>query len=361
MTGRDRLRAVLRKEPHDGFAWTTLVDDTSLRHFPEELRGHGGVDFYRHIDCDIFMLNGWNLPHGFRSPELQWGPGVETTWKQEGDHSRSELRAPYGALTSIHGKGGHPLKYKVDSLESLRLFRRMWEGARYVEHDDRPVLEAIDGVIGNDGVVTRFWGPSTVPQLLEMDAGTENFYYLLHDHPDEMDSLIRTIHEKELAAFRILARTPCDSVTLCENTSTYYISPDVYRRYNMPHQREFVDVVKGAGKAAILHMCGHVRDLLADIRETGCDGIHALTPSPTGNTPWEEALDVIGEDLIIFGCLDPSVFISGPLDRIGPTLDRIVIPRLAASNFVLCPFADGVAVPLERFQAVSNWCWRRKV
>jgi hypothetical protein len=29
----------------------------------------------------------------------------------------------------------------------------------------------------------------------------------------------------------------------------------------------------------------------------------ALTPPPTGDTPWELALDVIGENLIIIGIL----------------------------------------------------------
>jgi len=91
----------------------------------------------------------------------------------------------------------------------------------------------------------------------------------------------------------------------------------------MPHQRDFVEAMHKAGKPAILHMCGHVLALLDLIRETGCDGIHALTPPPTGNTPWEKALDVIDEDLVIIGCLDPTIWISGKIEEIGPTLDRI--------------------------------------
>jgi uroporphyrinogen-III decarboxylase len=207
--------------------------------------------------------------------------------------------------------------------------------------------------------VTRFWGPSTIPRLLEVDMGAEAFYYLLFDHRDEVEALIRVMHEQEREAFRLLAEGPWESATLCENTSTYYISPDIYRRHNMPHQREFVAAMKRAGKPAILHMCGHVLALLDLIRETGCDGIHALTPPPTGNTPWERALDVLGEDLIIFSCLDPSIFISGPVEAIGRSLDRLITPRLRRANFVLGPFADGIPVPLERFLAVKRWVERQ--
>ena len=66
-------------------------------------------------------------------------------------------------------------------------------------------------------------------------------------------------------------------------------------------------------------------------------------------------MDVLGDELIIFGALDPSIFVSGPVDDIGPALDQLVTPRLRAGNFVLCPFADGVPVALERFETLKRW------
>lgn len=354
MTGRDRLNAVLKKKPTDRLPWTTLVDNASLDRFPEELRGNGGIDFYRHLGCDIFLLNGWNTPYFFRSPELKWSEGVEICIREENGKTIREWKSSQGTLTGISDQG-HPVKYPVDCLRAVSIYRQMWEDATFVSCDDTAALLALDALIGNDGVVTRFWGPSTIPQLLEQDMGTENFYYLQSDHPDEMDALIRIIHERQLQAFEHLADGPWDSVTLIENTSTFYISPQIYERYNMPHQRDFVEIIKQRGKTAILHMCGHVYALLDLIRETGCDGIHALTPPPTGNTPWEEALDVIGNELIIFGALDPTVFASGPVGGIGRALDQLITSRLRNANFILCPFADGIPVDIERFHAVKHW------
>ena len=354
MTGRQRLSAVLRKQPTDRLPWTILVDDASLAGFPEAMRGHGGIDFYRHLGCDVLLLNGWNTPHCLRSPSLRWGGCVAAEQRRDGAADVTTWRTPWGELTAVLERG-HPRKYPVDSIEAVRTWRRMWEDARYEAHDDRQELAALDALLGDDGVVTRFWGPSAVPQLLELDMGTENFYYLLADHPDEMDGLIRTIHARQLEAFEHLAAGPWESVTLVENTSTFYIGPGVYERYNMPHQRDFVEAVKRRGKAAILHMCGHVHALLELIGQTGCDGIHALTPPPTGDTPWEEALDELGDDLILFGALDPTIFVSGPVDGIGPALDRLITERLRNANFVLCPFADGIPVGIERFHAVQRW------
>lgn len=354
MTGRERINAVLRKQPKDRLPWTTIVDDASLALVPAELRSSGGIDFYKYLGCDIFLLNGWNTPHNFRSPEHRWPATVEVVEQHDGPKTTILWKTPRGVLTAIFEKW-HPVKYPVDSLEAVQIYREMWEGSTFVAHDDSAVLARVDSMVGDHGVVTRFWGPSTIPRLLEEVMGVENFYYLLADHPAEVHGLIETIHQREVEAFTILADGPCDSVTLVENTSTYYISPEIYRKYNMPHQREFVAAVQSKGKTAILHMCGHVHGILDLIKETQCDGIHALTPPPTGNTPWEDALDVLGEDLIIIGCLEPTIFAAGEISRIPAALDALMTPRLREANFVLCAGADGLAIPPARFYAVAEW------
>jgi len=133
----------------------------------------------------------------------------------------------------------------------------------------------------------------------------------------------------------------------------------VYRKFNGPHVRNFVDIMHGVGKRAVIHMCGHVRGLLADIKQTGLDGVHALTPPPTGDTPWELALDVLGDRSFIIGLLDPSVWCVGRIEAIGDVLDALYTQRLRRANFVLCLAADGIDVPYERLSAVKRWMARQ--
>lgn len=354
MTGRERITAILNKQPVDRLAWTTLVDGPTLSVLPAEMQGMSGIDFYRYIGCDIFLLNCWGMQLGFSSPAFAWPREVTVNSRQDNGKAIHELQTPEGRLTSIY-RGAHPIKYPVTSLEEINLYRRIWENAQFTPQDDSQVYESINAIIGEDGITTRFWGPSTIPRLLEYDTGMINFYYLLNDYPQEMEALINTIHERELKAFELLAQGPCDVIILCENTSSFYISPEVYRKYNGPHVRDFVDLVHAAGKTAIIHMCGHVKNLLDQIKDTGLDGIHALTPPPTGDTPWELAMDVIGEDLIIIGVLDPTIFILGPLEGIASALYALYTPRIRRANLILCLGADGIPVPLERFQAVADW------
>jgi hypothetical protein len=355
MTHRQRLQALFAGQPTDRLAWTTLVDDKTLSVLPEELRGLSCHDFYRHVGCGIFSLAGWGTPWGFASPRLMM-PGVETIryTDDRGNHV-AETRCARGTLTERMSPHWHPIEYPVKDTDDVRTLLARWETAYYEDADDTEAYANITGAIGEDGVVTMFFGPSVIPWLLENLVGVETFYYLMADEPDLMHALITLMQEKELARFEIAARHPCPLATLAENTSTAYISPEIYTRYNMPSQRAFVDAMHRQGRTAILHMCGHVGGLLPVIKETGLDGIHTLTPPPLGDCPWELALDVLGDDLIILGCLPPHYWVLPPLAEIGPTLDRLITPRLRASRFVLNPMADGIAVPLERFLAVGAW------
>ena len=94
MTGRERLGAVLRKQPKDRLSWTTLVDEATLALVPRERRLNGAVDFYRHLGCDRFLLNGWGTPYDFKSPEHRNVVCSGSCRAENGLHSLRGLRHP---------------------------------------------------------------------------------------------------------------------------------------------------------------------------------------------------------------------------------------------------------------------------
>ena len=355
MNGRERLQAVLAGRPTDRLAWTTLVDEHTLGTLPDRLHGMSCLEFYRYLGCDVVQLSGWGLGTDFASPRLVMPGVVVHGYRDARDNYVQESRCARGVLTSRYSPGGRLIEYPVKTLADIHLLHARWEEGYYQEVDDRAAYRTITDAVGEDGIVAHFACISVIPELIENHTGVETFYYLMEDHPGDMDALIRLMQQKELERFAILARHPCQVAIAVENTSTAYIAPDIYTRYNMPSQRAFVEAMHRQGKTAILHMCGHVQALLPVIKETGLDGIHALTPPPLGNTPWEEALDILGDDLIIFGCLVPDIFLNCPVPEMAPALDRLITPRLRASRFVLHPFADGISVPVERFEAVRDW------
>lgn len=76
-----------------------------------------------------------------------------------------------------------------------------------------------------------------------------------------------------------------------------------------------------------------MKNPLHQIKDTGLDGIHALTAPPIDDTPAELALDVISEDFIINAEIPGSVFLSAPVEGIASALDELYTPRRGRANY----------------------------
>ena len=232
MTGRERLRCILNREPADRLSWTTVVDDGTRSVMPDEARRLSPIDFYRSIGCDIVQLGSYGLgkdlavprPSRLISPEVN----CEIETEEDGRVTRRQLApddveigmgrpaatgrvtrrriSPWGTLTTVL-KHDHPVEHAVKSLQDVRLLRQIWEASDYVEQPGmEQAIARLDRQIGEDGMYVPTLDPSPVQELLEYEMGTANFYYLLNDHRREVEELLAVMHRKRLGEYEILAR-----------------------------------------------------------------------------------------------------------------------------------------------------------
>ena len=364
MTGRERLLAVLHRQPTNRLCWTALVDDTTRSAMPEPVRELPMIEFYRHLGCDIFCFGNFGLPPETRfvPPCQRVTPHVEVEARTDGDGLRHQItKTPWGTLTATF-RHGHPAKHPVETLDELRILRNIWEHTRHVEVEGTQESYArLLNVLGDDGIFAQTLPPSPVQQLIEYDMGLQGFYYLLQDDQAAVEELLDLMHRRRSEEYELIAaQSPVEVVIQFENTSTNLTSPAIYRQYSLPQLRDFVDTMHSGGKLVILHMCGLLKDLLPDIKDTGADGAHAVTPAPVGDTPWEHAWDVLGDDSVVMGTIGANVLRQRDLSpsRIHETLDELVTPRVRSSPFVMVAGADGMPVPVEAFYAVRDWVER---
>jgi len=364
MTGRERITNILNKEPTDRITWTTLVDEPTRSGMDESVRGLHPFDFYRMIGCDIMQFG----DHGFYNTEEAVGRAcvlesdirAETITKADGSEEIIRKTA-LGNLRMVT-QNSHPVKYPVETIDDLRILKNIWSNASYKEDSSdlfEKRLARMENRIGNDGIYAHTLGASPVQDLLEFEMGVMNFNYLLADHPEELEELMNIMHECRKQEYEILARrTSVECVIPVENTSTAMISPEQYEKYSLPQISDFVDIMHQYNKKAVIHMCGHLKALLPIIKETGLDGINALTPPPVGNTFVKDVMETFGEDFIILGgLLDGNVFHKENINKkdLWLELDKLFIPEVRKANFLLWAQADGIATPLEKFIAVQEW------
>lgn len=358
MTGRERLLCILNREPTDRAAWTTLIDGPTRTIMSEDVQATSHMEFYRLVGCDVLLLGTWALAEDEQAVAARpVSPNVEDAWDAlPGSVARHERRSPWGILTSEY-QNGHPTRYPVQTLDDVRILTAIWEDTSYVPTgaDYASALRAI----GDSGILADALAASPVQQLIEMDMGLSGFYYLLDDHRSEVEHLMAVMHDRRLREYEIVAeRTGADVVIPMENTSTMLTSPEIYRRYSLPQIRDYVRVVHSHGRKCVVHMCGHIRNLLTLIRETEMDGVNGLTPPPVGDTWPEDALDVCGEDFIILGgVFPPNVMHQTQLSyaQLSEALTAIYTARVRNANYLLWMGVDGLPTDIERFRMMRRW------
>lgn len=363
MTNRERLLAILNKQPVDMPCWTTLIDAKTRSEMPDNIRNMPHIDFYRHIGCSVLQLGPYGLEMQNKAlpPYRFTSPGVIERQETGSDGSIRIIREMDSGILTVEYKDGHPTKYPVQTIVDVRLLKKLWLDSSYELNTESvgTYYDLISDEIGDSGVYAKAMLPSPVQLLIENEMGLETFYYMLQDYTSEMEELLEIMHSRRKREYEIVSKySQADVIIPIENTSSLMTSPAIFRKYSGPHLKDYTEIVHNNNKKMVIHMCGHLKDLLDDIAEIGVDGINGLTPPSVGNTSFEVALDALGEDFIILGGIFPPEVFHNPnasKHDIVMKLDEIYTPRMRKANFLLWVATDGLPTSQEKFSIINEW------
>jgi uroporphyrinogen-III decarboxylase len=144
---------------------------------------------------------------------------------------------------------------------------------------------------------------------------------------------------------------------MVENTSTTLLSPDQYRRYCVPYLKTYADIFRNAGRPLILHMCGHLKDLLPDLARIPAVGFEAFTTPPVGNTTLAEGRAECPAHALIGGT--NAVLWTRPVEEIEAALRRDLDALPHHRGLVIT--SAGVMPPLcrpETIRCIAQWIYR---
>ena len=168
------------------------------------------------------------------------------------------------------------------------------------------------------------------------------------------------MHQSQCRQAEIIAdKAPAPVVYSVENTSTTLISPGLFRRYCHAHLLDYGRIITAAGKFHMLHMCGLLKDVLADIHTLPASGIEAFTSEPVGNTSLLDGRTAMPNKCLIGGTnatlwLEPTETILRTIER---DLDALPHCRgiVVTSAGVMPP-----GCPPQTIKAVADWVKDRK-
>jgi uroporphyrinogen decarboxylase len=238
-----------------------------------------------------------------------------------------------------------------------------WEGMkqRYNPHDIRRYPNAwgpelfqhyrdLDCPVG----IWVYWGPGRGSKNGYM-LGFEPFLYMLADNPDALQPVFEFSANFLIELCReLLENVPLDYAILMEDGMAYknstLVSPDMYRRLWMPHQRRVTDFWRSKGIDVIgYYTSGNLEPLIPVLMETGFNMF----------APLERAADMdavqlrgkYGRDALFMGNIGRQALQDGP-EAIDAEF-RALRPAIESGGFI--PVVDDMILPDISFQSYMHY------
>ena len=175
----------------------------------------------------------------------------------------------------------YPIEPPLKTIVDVDVFRYVLDHTvvepNYVEIDQ--ALAAV----GDDGTCEAAGGSSPMFELIQLQMGIENFYFLMADYPSQMESLLAQMLDLREKEYRILAQSPAPIIITGENTSTTLASPAQMAQWEFPALNKYSEIAHKAGKIHMVHMCGKLHRITDLLAQAKFDGLHDVAPAPTGD------------------------------------------------------------------------------
>lgn len=245
------------------------------------------------------------------------------------------IRTPAGKQTRILRRSPnswHPatLKWEVESEDELRT--AVWRQEHADWEWDRAAYDDLLVKWGDLGSPTMYLPRMNVQSLYIEKMGTEKGIYALYDWPDTVEAYFRATEENHTTLIDLINASPLRIICAGENVHAGTLSPDLFLKYHLPECQRRCERLHAAGKFVVEHWDGDVKPLLPFARETGLDGLEAVTPEPQGDVTLEEVRSALGDDMFLQDGI-PAVYFDRTfsVDTLVETTRRIIelfAPRL---------------------------------
>jgi len=283
MTPRERWLAALRCEPVDRLPFWAKFDGSYPPYQVEPFRSMGVGDIHKWV--------GSVPPAGSAACSKVVRKETSTKSYQENGTRITEYITPAGTLTAgnRYDEGSHswhPVEFPVKRREDIEAMTLFFSDAT-CEFDSDQLDNALTTMknVGEDTVVTTGIGISPLMDWVQHLAGIQNAHYMLWDYQEDVEALFDAMHKLLCRRAEIIAeKSPAPVVFSTENTSTTLISPGMFQKYSYKHLVDYGNILSSTGKLHLLHMCGHLLDVLPDIAKLPAAGIEAFTSPTLGNT-----------------------------------------------------------------------------
>lgn len=197
-----------------------------------------------------------------------------------------------------------PLKWPISDEQEMKV--AAWRAERTIWSWDQAAFDSVLTEWGGLGAPTMHFGRTTIQQLYVSDMGVEAAIYALHDYPATCEHYFESLTRSQEQLIEVINASPVHIINFGDNIHSSTASPDLFEKYILPVCQRRCELLHAAGKFVTAHWDGNCKPLLPYARETGLDGIEAITPLPQGDVTLEETRVALGDMFLLDGI--PAVY-----------------------------------------------------
>jgi hypothetical protein len=324
-----RIMAVFKREKPDKVPWMPRIEhwynvNKVLGNLPDEFKGLNLVEVYRKLNAAMRLYVSIDSVYGFRAPPYgsdmmptplrtisglsPWASRIveETNvqikkWKI-GSEIVTEYKTPVGKLKGVerlteHGFSRYFIEHPVKSVEDFKVLEYILERTEY--KFDMKAYEELDKWLNGQGMIWVNAPRSPLQRLLIEYMGIERTFVNLYRNREKVEGMMELIGQVDNKCYKVIKSSPIKVVNLADNLDCRIVSPNLFKRYYIPYYQERCSELHKAGKFTITHADGNVKALLPLFKETGLDGVEAVTFKPVGDVTIEEVKREFGDELIL--------------------------------------------------------------
>jgi len=162
----------------------------------------------------------------------------------------------------------------------------------------------------------------------------ENGVYAIYDWQDTTEAYFKALEESHSRLIDAVNISPIEIINFGENVHSGTLSPSLFVKYHLAACQRRCEKLHTAGKFISSHWDGNCKPLLQYAKETGLDGIEAITPVPQGDVTLEEIKAAIGDEMFLLDGI-PAVYFdeSYPVEVLKDCAHKVI--ELFAPKLVL--------------------------
>ncbi|MEM2739836.1 MAG: hypothetical protein QXQ29_03445 [Candidatus Bathyarchaeia archaeon] len=239
------------------------------------------------------------------------------------------LRTPKGVVKQVslrdeYGLTSRIIEYPVKSLDDFKPLEYMLENLEVIF--DSETYFRMERNLRGQGIVSYFFPRSPYQRLILEYMGFERTVRFLSRYRSDVEGFMEVIRSSDRIFYDVVAGTPIKILNLGENIDVRMTPPKIFEKYCLPYYQERADYLHRRGKYVHIHVDGYARQLLPLLRESGLDGVEALTVKPVGDMTLGDIEKHLGDDMIILDGIPYIYFIPEAvgLDKFEEFVERIV-------------------------------------